>query len=161
MCAASGYTNYIAEYLTNVQPDVTLQLTSTSGCTVGTTRVTLGGTDCNSQCIAGFDGGVVGNGAAIVLLPTYSGSACTCAAAEITTNGSPGSGAGVLVTPSPTDPNIVFTWTSSGSSTGGTYTMTQGSCSLNYAYSIPSASPASVIRPAVGLLAAATVAVLL
>ena len=153
-CAANSFNYVIAEYQANISPDATFSLTSTSGCSVGSSQITVGGTDCNSQCFAGFDGGVIDNNDA-VLISTYSGNTCVCPVGEITTGGSPGSGTGVIVTPSPTDPNINFAWAGSSS---GTYVMTAGSCTLTYAVTIPTSSPANIIKPAAGFVVAAIVA---
>ena len=154
-CTNNGFPYVLATYAPSITPDATLTLTSAS-CTVGGTPITTTGTDCNSQCMHSFDVGSDGNNA--ILLPTYSGSACTCSIGEIvstSTSQTAGAGSGVLVTPTPTDPNVDFTWTATLNGNTGTYSMTQtgGACTLNYALvATTSSSSSSLLKPTAALL---------
>ena len=158
-CAANSYPYVLSQFAPGVVPDAVLQLTAVSNCAVGSTPITLTGTDCNSQCLAGFDFGADGNVG--ILLPSYTGSSCTCAVAELVST-TTGTGTGVIITPSATDANINVNWAYTGTSSSGTYVMTTGSCTLTYALTaVGTSSSASLIKPAAGLIVAGIAALYL
>ena len=166
-CSTYGYV--IAEYIPNVTPDATLVLAATSGCTFSNIPITVGGSDCNSQCMSGFSVGTDAGLGVNLLVPTYMGATCTCPVGEyvVTSTGSQAAaGYGVLITPSVSDPNINFGWVAATEGGSAGYAMSGtgalAGCTLGYEIQTPSSSPAAdVVKPIAALFAAAAAAILL
>jgi hypothetical protein len=165
-CSSASFNYVIAQYEAGVVPDATLNIAQVSNCGGA---VTVGGTDCNSACLAGFSLGNIATGVNL-LIPTNTNSTCACAVGEIITTSatnSAGAGTGILITPAPTDPNIEFSWNAATINGLSGFTMTAGTgaftgCTISYSLSAPSSSPAAnIVKPAAALVAAGVVAMLL